>query len=968
MSSRGNSAWKTPTDGRLADRSRDFHIGEDNPGPKSTGIPRLGAPTGAPGTLTVADRPSSSLGAGDPFYLLTPDLAPINAMPAGWTDLILSTTMGDLYKVTGIDATDMAMARLYAGGALAGDEAVANIGNDVAFGRNGRIETLFSIQGYGDVEAFDLSRPIANRIAGVAGWTLVYDRRAFKLYCFPAERPEVWVYHRSLSDDGNRRAIRQGSYGALIASPWSVYRTAHPLGFQPSCAWSMRRPTDGLICAYMGDAAGNLYQLEGAGGLDGGTAPLTVERLSKLFGLPDGVSYDVTGFIHYRSWFDAAVRVQFEWAGSSQVDQPIDLVLPAAGPSGVWGGGWFWGGGAPLGVRFAGRLSRLPLNISGRASHLQCRVTVTGGADFFIDDTRSFRANDLMFRTAELQRQYAAMNHANAKEAADHLGVTYNTALDSMRNAIEKEGDAALTKIQTAMPAVSQMGIHLGHALKEAYPHLPDSTVEDTLSYGMTKLATATNPTSVATAAAAAKIMADNLAADWDLNIGLSKKQGQLQAQKENATATTANQLGTPEIQGRNAGTQALAAITNGGGQADYLKSLAEDAGKGIPLKKDVDYYRMPNPFAQGGGSPRPAAGDAPAVPDDVRATLDAVGRKYSVDPALLWGVMGQESGFGADPSTSSAGAQGPFQFIPETARRYGLTNPNDFAASADAAGRYLGDLIGRNNGSVSKALTQYGGFSTKDPTAYINGVAQKAKTYAPPAAPAPGGAPVQGPQKLVSGQSGGQIKYDEAQAAALVERHQGKGGYVDAGNSAAGSIFDLHLMADAARGFASGQMAPLNQEVRRIAGSATGKPLPETSSYQEFAHGAVLFAAKAAAEMASRVTNFDFKTFMDALPNAQTDPVAMARLIDQLYGVARYALDRRDDYLRTKPKSPEAAMSWEEQFNAAHPLESYYQGGPNYHSAPGLAAPGGGQQAPAYDRATLEAEARRRRLPGWLQ
>jgi hypothetical protein len=65
---------------------------------------------------------------------------------------------------------------------------------------------------------------------------------------------------------------------------------------------------------------------------------------------------------------------------------------------------------------------------------------------------------------------------------------------------------------------------------------------------------------------------------------------------------------------------------------------------------------------------------------------------KHRVDPRLLWTVAWLESRF-QPRVTSGAGARGMMQFMPATARRYGLRDPFDPAQSVDAAARYLRDL-----------------------------------------------------------------------------------------------------------------------------------------------------------------------------------------------------------------------------------------------------------------------------------
>lgn len=56
----------------------------------------------------------------------------------------------------------------------------------------------------------------------------------------------------------------------------------------------------------------------------------------------------------------------------------------------------------------------------------------------------------------------------------------------------------------------------------------------------------------------------------------------------------------------------------------------------------------------------------------------------------------------------SPAGAQGHFQFMPGTAKQYGLTNPDDFEQSADASARYISDLMSRYAGNLQKAVAAY--------------------------------------------------------------------------------------------------------------------------------------------------------------------------------------------------------------------------------------------------------------------
>ena len=82
-------------------------------------------------------------------------------------------------------------------------------------------------------------------------------------------------------------------------------------------------------------------------------------------------------------------------------------------------------------------------------------------------------------------------------------------------------------------------------------------------------------------------------------------------------------------------------------------------------------------------------------------------GGQYGVDPFLIYCTMAQESSFTAG-ATSPKGAQGLMQLMPDTAARYGVTNPYDVAQSIKGGTRYLKDLLSMFNGRVDLALAGY--------------------------------------------------------------------------------------------------------------------------------------------------------------------------------------------------------------------------------------------------------------------
>jgi soluble lytic murein transglycosylase-like protein len=86
---------------------------------------------------------------------------------------------------------------------------------------------------------------------------------------------------------------------------------------------------------------------------------------------------------------------------------------------------------------------------------------------------------------------------------------------------------------------------------------------------------------------------------------------------------------------------------------------------------------------------------------------IAAAANRYGIDPALLHGLIQQESGF--DPNArSSAGALGLTQLMPDDIRTFGVSNPFDPAQSIDAGARQLRQDLDSFGGNVVNALAAY--------------------------------------------------------------------------------------------------------------------------------------------------------------------------------------------------------------------------------------------------------------------
>lgn len=166
-----------------------------------------------------------------------------------------------------------------------------------------------------------------------------------------------------------------------------------------------------------------------------------------------------------------------------------------------------------------------------------------------------------------------------------------------------------------------------------------------------------------------------------------------------------------------------------------------------------------------------PGSGGAGVQGVPFAAEINAAAAKHGVDPALLAGLVKQESGF--DPQArSSAGATGLTQLMPATARGLGVSDATDPAQALDGGAKYLREQLDRFGGDERLALAAYnagpgavqrfGGVPPYSETQrYVERVLANRDEYAAGAPQAPASsAAFDTSSNLVAAGSGGRLPY----------------------------------------------------------------------------------------------------------------------------------------------------------------------------------------------------------------
>jgi soluble lytic murein transglycosylase-like protein len=145
-----------------------------------------------------------------------------------------------------------------------------------------------------------------------------------------------------------------------------------------------------------------------------------------------------------------------------------------------------------------------------------------------------------------------------------------------------------------------------------------------------------------------------------------------------------------------------LQAMLGGAAPAPAAPSPTSSFSTALQKATGATATQAPSPAV----SPASAASSLPAG-TPYAAEITAAATRNGVDPALLAGLVKQESGFNPNAG-SGAGARGLTQLMPGTASGLGVTNILDPVQNLNGGAKYLKQQLDAFGGDVTKALAAY--------------------------------------------------------------------------------------------------------------------------------------------------------------------------------------------------------------------------------------------------------------------
>jgi soluble lytic murein transglycosylase-like protein len=135
---------------------------------------------------------------------------------------------------------------------------------------------------------------------------------------------------------------------------------------------------------------------------------------------------------------------------------------------------------------------------------------------------------------------------------------------------------------------------------------------------------------------------------------------------------------------------------------------------KQVPARTAGESFFVSGPPAAGAplytdfvGASAPTAACDPLPAGQIDTLVGEAAKREEIDPALIRGVMEQESAF-RPCAVSPKGAMGLMQLMPGTATQFGVSDPFDPGQSVNAGARFLKQLLQNYGGDIPMTLGAY--------------------------------------------------------------------------------------------------------------------------------------------------------------------------------------------------------------------------------------------------------------------
>lgn len=345
-----------------------------------------------PKTVSVANQggPTDMGGAGstifptglEAFFLVTPDLKAVNSVSVFQNLLLISTTDGQIFQLSGVDASTFQFTPYFTGSSSISNESMINIGNDVIYVRKGGNINLLASKNYaGDVKSNDIARWLPTTTANITSSIAAYDQNLQKVYFFINN--QVLVLFKNILYESSLDKSESANL-----SPWSIYTTLHPSNFNTSVAQYIYAPAsnNSTLSVYFGDSTGNVYLMSGTGIYgDAGSYAINVSRTTRLIDMTVISPFPwqekiLMGKVQYRRQGNpATLNLSFAW--SDELNTSTASIVLKGVPSywnyrSYWGGGSYWQQQAFVALNAIGHQTFSPTGKgSGIYLTLQCQTT-----------------------------------------------------------------------------------------------------------------------------------------------------------------------------------------------------------------------------------------------------------------------------------------------------------------------------------------------------------------------------------------------------------------------------------------------------------------------------------------------------------------------------------------------------------------------------------------------------------------